>query len=448
MNCAHFGTDGVRGRVGVHPITPDFVKKLGRAAAKILTTETDPRPIIAIGRDTRGSGAALEAALAEGINSAGCDVILLGILPTPGVASFVADNKLAAGAVISASHNPACDNGVKFFSGTGHKLSNETEWKIEREMDVVTPDVETRGVVKTAGNKAADDYVSRSLRSLPEGFRLHGLKIAVDCANGASFETTPDALRRLGAEVLVFHATPDGSNINLRCGSTEPGEIGRLVRESGAHVGIAHDGDADRVLLCDETGETLDGDELLAMAALDLLHHGKLTHNTLVATVMSNLGLDEAIVAAGGRVIRTAVGDRCVTEAMRSGGFSLGGEQSGHIIFARHGLCGDGLVAALQILRLMAESGKPLSLLRKALRKYPQAQRHIAVRTKPPLETLPEIREAIRAAEAALVPNGRVFVRYSNTESTLRILLEGRNAILLEQHADAIAARAQASIGV
>lgn len=446
MNRQYFGTDGIRGRAGVHPITPEFAEKLGRAATKILAAGAGRHPVIAIGRDTRGSGVALEAALAEGILSAGCNVRLLGVLPTPGVAAFAACNGLAAGAVISASHNPAHDNGIKFFAGDGHKLSEETELEIEREMDASAPGGGPRGTVESVDG-AADGYVAHALRSLPEGFSLRGMKIAVDCANGASFKTTPDALRRLGAEIRVFHASPDGANINLRCGSMEPGEIGRLVKESGAHVGIAHDGDADRVLLCDETGDTLDGDEILAMGALELLRRGELARNTLVATVMSNLALDEAVESTGGRVIRSAVGDRCVMEAMRFGGFNLGGEQSGHIIFAQYGLCGDGLIAALQILRLIVESGKPLSQLRKALHKYPQAQRNLPVRSKPPLDTLPEVREAIRAAESAIAPHGRVLVRYSGTESTLRILLEGRNGTPIEQYADAIAARVKASIG-
>jgi phosphoglucosamine mutase len=246
--------------------------------------------------------------------------------------------------------------------------------------------------------------------------------------------------------VQVFHASPDGQNINDGCGSTVAGEISRLVKETGAQVGLSHDGDADRLLLCDETGDPLDGDELLAMAGLDLLRRDELAGGTVVATVMSNLGLDEAIEQAGGKVVRTGVGDRYVLEAMRAGGFVLGGEQSGHMIFLRHGTTGDGLVSALQIFRLMAESGKPLSELRKVLHKYPQAQRAVAVKAKPPLETVPEVHAAITAAEQALAPRGRVLVRYSGTEPKLRILLEGRDAAVLEDHADRIAAAARQSL--
>jgi phosphoglucosamine mutase len=440
MTRRYFGTDGIRGRAGVDPVTAAFAEKLGRALVRVLGAD---RPVIAIGRDTRASGPLLEAALARGLAGAGAEVRLLGVLPTPGVAAYVAAHGLTAGAVISASHNPADDNGIKFFSGDGFKLPDETECAIEQQLDA--PAGGTRGSVVTDA-AAKDLYVAHALRSLPDGLSLRGLRIAVDCANGASCETTPSALRALGAEVHAFHATPDGHNINAGCGSTVASEISRLVKEAGARVGLSHDGDADRLLLCDETGDPLDGDELLAMAALELLRRGELAGRTVVATVMSNLGLDEALEQAGGKVIRTAVGDRYVLAAMRAGGFVLGGEQSGHMIFLRHGTTGDGLVSALQIFRLMAESGKPLSQLRKVLRKYPQAQRAVAVHRKPPLDSLPEVQAAVTAAEQALAPRGRVLVRYSGTEPKLRILLEGREATLLEDHADRIATAVQQTL--
>ncbi|MBE2181374.1 MAG: phosphoglucosamine mutase [Chthoniobacterales bacterium] len=444
MTRRYFGTDGIRGRAGEHPITAEFAEKLGRAAARVLAGGTD-RPVIAIGRDTRASGPMLEDALAAGITAAGGDVRLLGVLPTPGVAALVVEDGFSAGAVISASHNPAGDNGIKFFAGDGFKLPDETEARIEAELET-HGDAKTTGTISKAPD-ATDRYIAHTLHSLPSGFSLQGMKIAVDCANGAASATTPAALHRLGADAHVFHAAPDGLNINLGCGSTEAQEIGRLVKETGAQVGLAHDGDADRLLLCDESGDPLDGDELLAMAGLDLLHRNELPHATIVATVMSNLGLDEAIEEAGGRVVRTAVGDRYVLEAMRAGGFILGGEQSGHIIFSRHGTTGDGLVSALQIFRLMAQSGQPLSKLRKVLRKYPQAQRALAVRSKPPLEELPGVQSAILAAEAAIAPRGRVLVRYSGTEPKLRVLLEGRDAATLEHHADLIAGAVKQAIG-
>ncbi|MFZ4484001.1 MAG: phosphoglucosamine mutase [Chthoniobacterales bacterium] len=445
MSRRYFGTDGIRGRAGVEPITPDFAEKLGRSLALVLDAPT-ARPVVAIGRDTRGSGPELERALADGIISAGGDVVLLGVLPTPGVAAIVVADRLAAGVVISASHNPAADNGIKFFSGDGFKLPDEAEATIEAGLNAAVPPGTALGTIRHATD-AGDRYVARALSSLPPGFSLHGMKIAVDCANGASTETTPAALRQLGADAVAFHVEPDGTNINLGCGSTEAHEISRLVRETGAQAGLAHDGDADRLLLCDETGDPLDGDELLAMAALEMLRRGELAGQTLVATVMSNLGLDEVMERAGGRVVRTGVGDRYVLEAMRAGGFNLGGEQSGHMIFARHATTGDGLVSALQIFRLMAETGRPLSELRRVLHKYPQAQRSLAVQAKPALIELPAVQAAISAAGQALGARGRVLVRYSGTEPKLRILLEGREAALLERHADLIAEEARGAIG-
>ncbi|MEY3481134.1 MAG: phosphoglucosamine mutase [Verrucomicrobiota bacterium] len=441
MKRRYFGTDGVRGRFGADPITPAFAEKLGRSLVRTL----GGRPDVAIGRDTRASGPALEEALARGIASAGGNVRLLGVLPTPGVAAFVVSEKMDAGAVISASHNPAEDNGIKFFSGEGFKLPDEAEARIESLLE--TPDgSEKPGSI---GNVAGADrmFVEHALRSLPAGFRLDGLKITVDCANGAAFATTPAALRALGAEVHVFHAAPDGDNINKDCGSTVGGEISRLVKESGAQVGLSHDGDADRLLLCDETGDPLDGDELLAIAGLDLLSRGELPGKTIVATVMSNLGLDELFESRGGKVVRAGVGDRYVLEAMREGGYLLGGEQSGHMIFLRHGTTGDGLVSALQILRVLKDAGRPLSELRRVLRKYPQAQRAVKVKAKPPMEELPAVQAAVRAAEVALAPRGRVLVRYSGTEPKARILLEGRDAAMLEEHADRIAGALTEAIG-
>lgn len=441
MKRRYFGTDGVRGRFGDDPITPAFAEKLGRA----LVVTLGENPTVAIGRDTRGSGPALEESLARGIVSAGGNVKLLGVLPTPGVAAFVTAQKMDAGAVISASHNPAGDNGIKFFSGDGFKLPDEAEATIESLLDAQA-DSSSVGKIEPVAD-AGDSFVEHALRSLPADFRLDGLKLAVDCANGAAFKTTPAALRKLGADVHVFHSDPDGTNINDNCGSTVAGEISRLVKETGVQAGLSHDGDADRLLLCDETGDPLDGDELLAIAGLDLLARGELRGNTIVATVMSNLGLDELFESRGGKVLRTAVGDRYVLEAMRGGGYVLGGEQSGHMIFLRYGTTGDGLISALQIFRVMKETGRPLSELRRVMNKYPQAQRAVKVRSKPPMEELSAVRATILAAESALAPRGRVLVRYSGTEPKARILLEGRDAILLEKHADEIAAALTVAIG-
>ena len=441
MTRRYFGTDGVRGRFGEEPITTAFAEKLGRALVQTL----GGAPVVAVGRDTRGSGPALQDALVRGIISAGGSAKLLGVLPTPGVAAFVVARGLDAGAVISASHNPAEDNGIKFFSGDGFKLPDEAEARIEGLLETAGPAAAPGSAEEV--RDAADFYVAHALRSLPPGIDLRGLKIAVDCANGAAFETSPAALRTLGAEVHAFHIEPDGNNINAGCGSTVAKEIGRLTKASGAQVGLSHDGDADRLLLCDETGDPLDGDELLAIAGLDLLKRGELSANTIAATVMSNLGLDELFESHDGKVVRAAVGDRYVLEAMRAGALVLGGEQSGHMIFLRHGTTGDGLVSALQILRIMKESSWPLSELRRVLRKYPQAQRAVKVRAKPPLNELPAVQAAIKTAEEALAPRGRVLVRYSGTEPKARILMEGRDAGLLEKHADAVAEALQAAIG-
>ena len=436
-----FGTDGVRGRFGEDPVTPAFAEKLGRALVRTLGGQ----PVVAVGRDTRVSGPALQDALVRGIASAGGGAKLLGVIPTPGVAAFVVEQGLDAGAVISASHNPAEDNGIKFFSRDGFKLPDETEARIESLLDSSGETTKPGG--PDVISDAVDIYVAHALRSLPRDFDLRGLKIALDCANGAAFEATPAALRALGAEVHAFHISPDGKNINSGCGSTVAVEISRLTKETAAQVGLSHDGDADRLLLCDETGDPLDGDELLAIAGLDLLKRGELPGNTIVATVMSNLGLDELFESNCGKVVRTAVGDRYVLEAMRAGGFVLGGEQSGHMIFLRHGTTGDGLVSALQILRVMKESGEPLSELRRVLRKYPQAQRAVTVKAKPPMNELPAVQAAIEAAEKALAPRGRVLVRYSGTEPKARILMEGRDAVLLEKQADAVADALKSTIG-
>jgi phosphoglucosamine mutase len=306
----------------------------------------------------------LEAALVAGLNSVGADALLAGVVPTPAVACLVKELGADGGIVISASHNPAADNGLKLFGGDGYKLDDALEERLEaliltEEIDAVRADGADVGISEAIADAAAR-YGAIARASVP-GMSLHGMKIAVDCANGAAFRTTPEVLRELGATLSIFHAAPDGVNINAECGSTHAGEISRLVKETGAQVGISHDGDADRLVLCDERGEVVDGDEILAMTALDALKRGILAGKTLVATVMSNFGLDESIAAAGGKVVRTAVGDRYVVEAMREGNFSIGGEQSGHLIFRDHGTTGDGLIAALQVLRIMTESGRPLS---------------------------------------------------------------------------------------
>jgi phosphoglucosamine mutase len=393
----------------------------------------------------------LEAALVAGLNSVGADALLAGVVPTPAVACLVKELGADGGIVISASHNPAADNGLKLFGGDGYKLDDALEERLEaliltEEIDAVRADGADVGISEAIADAAAR-YGAIARASVP-GMSLHGMKIAVDCANGAAFRTTPEVLRELGATLSIFHAAPDGVNINAECGSTHAGEISRLVKETGAQVGISHDGDADRLVLCDERGEVVDGDEILAMTALDALKRGILAGKTLVATVMSNFGLDESIAAAGGKVVRTAVGDRYVVEAMREGNFSIGGEQSGHLIFRDHGTTGDGLIAALQVLRIMTESGRPLSELRRFLKKYPQSQRNLRVKEKPPIESLKEVAALVQETESALAGKGRVLLRYSGTEPKVRLLIEGPDEAMINVAADKIATALAAAIGI
>jgi len=453
-----FGTDGVRGIANVEPVTAETALKLGRAAAHVFTAfnpKTHPgglRPKIVLGKDTRLSGYMLENALVAGITSLGVDVLLIGPLPTPGVAYITRSLRADAGIVLSASHNPYEDNGIKFFRHDGYKLDDEIERKIEQlvftgEIDSVRPTAKRIGRA-TRIDDALGRYVEFAKASFPRGMTLEKMRIAVDVANGAGYKSTPCILRELGAELSVAHDQPNGTNINAGCGSMHPGEIQRLVTESGAAVGISNDGDADRVLLCDEHGEIVDGDEILAIASVDLLRRGQLQQETLVATVMSNLGLDETLAAHGGKVFRTKVGDRYVIEEMVRQNLNLGGEQSGHIIFRDFTTTGDGIISALQILRIMQATGKPLSELKKCVTKYPQAQRNLAVKEKPPLESLPAVMKLIDKMEKELDGKGRVLLRYSGTEPKIRLLIEGRETTQIERQADEIAGAIEASIGI
>jgi len=453
-----FGTDGVRGVANIEPVTAETALKLGRAAAHVFSSDGGPygrrdgtRPKIVLGKDTRLSGYMLESAMVAGITSLGVDVILLGPLPTPGVAYITRSLRADAGIVLSASHNPYEDNGIKFFRHDGYKLDDVIEARIENlifngEIESIRP---TAGKIGRAAriDDAVGRYVEHAKRSFPRGRTLESLRIALDCANGAAYKSSPCILRELGADLVVAHNTPTGTNINTDCGSTHPKEIQRLVRESGAQIGITHDGDADRVLLCDETGELVDGDEILAIAAIENLKRGTLVGNTLVATVMSNFGLDEAIEAQGGRVIRTKVGDRYVIEEMMRGGYSIGGEQSGHMIFRDFSTTGDGIVSALQVLEIMVETGRPLSELKRCLRKYPQAQRNLKVREKPPIDSLRDVPGLILTVEKELDGKGRVLLRYSGTEPKIRLLIEGRDEGVINAHADRIADSLASQIG-
>ena len=445
-----FGTDGIRGPANVFPLTPDFAVRLGRAAAEVFLRkrgEVREWPVVVIGKDTRQSCDMLESAIASGIASCGVDVRLAGVLPTPGVARLTVEERALFGVVISASHNPFQDNGIKFFGPDGYKLADEEEMEIEKRVgEDRESDGSKVGRISPLGG-AVECYVAfvrSGTGSDPELFA--GLTIALDAANGASYETSAAVLRSLGAKVLSFHDQPNGININEDCGCTHAEVIESIVRETGADVGISHDGDADRVLLCDETGSVLDGDELMAIAAIGLLEKGRLAEKTLVATVMSNAGLEEAVQKAGGKVVRAGVGDRYVMEEMKEHGYNFGGEQSGHFIFRDHNTTGDGIVSAVQLLQIMKEKGQPLSELRKVLTRFPQVQRNIRVHTKPVIETLAaasiiqEIRETLGDA-------GRVMLRYSGTEPLLRVLLEGKDADWIDDQADRLAASIEAEIG-
>ncbi len=453
-----FGTDGVRGTANIHPVTAENALRLGRAAAHVFSENggpyargSDHRPKIVLGKDTRLSGYMLENAIVAGITSLGVDVLVIGPLPSPGVAYITRSLRADAGIVLSASHNPYEDNGIKFFRHDGYKLDDGVEARIEQlvfsgEIDAIRP---TAGKIGRATriDDALGRYVEHAKQSFPRGLTLESLKIVVDCANGAAYKSTPCILRELGADLTVFHNAPNGTNINADCGSTYPEEIARLVRETGAHIGISHDGDADRLILADESGEIVDGDEILAIAAIENLKRGTLHDNTLVSTIMSNYGLEEALEPHGGRVIRTKVGDRYVIEEMMRGGYNIGGEQSGHMIFRDFSTTGDGIVSALQILDIMLATGQPLSQLKRQLKKYPQAQRNLKVREKPPIDSLSEVSDLIAETESALDGKGRVLLRYSGTEPKIRLLIEGRDESLINAQADRIADSIRSKIG-
>jgi phosphoglucosamine mutase len=443
-----FGTDGVRGTANVEPVTAETALKLGRAAGYVFKNfESQPRGRgkhkIVIGKDTRLSGYMLENAISAGVLSMGVDVLFIGPLPTPGVAYVTRSLRADAGIVITASHNPYDDNGIKFFRADGYKLDDQVEARIEEL--VFGDDVEKLRPKASEVGKAVriDDalgrYIEYAKASFPRGMTLEGIRIVVDCAHGAAYKATPCVLRELGAQVYVYGNQPDGTNINRDCGSMHPEQLRQKVREHGAHIGIAHDGDADRVLLCDEHAAMIDGDDIMAIAGLDMLEKGLLAHKTLVSTVMSNAGLDKAIESRGGKVIRTPVGDKNVIDEMLRHGYNFGGEQSGHMIFGDHSTTGDGLVCALQILQIMKAKEQPLSKLAKCWKRYPQLVSNVKVREKKPFEQMNGVLQLVEKAEAEVKPaGGRVLLRYSGTEQKARLLIEGPDAVVLERLSETI----------
>src|SRR5215831_4361967 len=403
-----FGTDGVRGTANIEPVTAETALKLGRAAGHVFKNiETQARGRgrhkIVIGKDTRLSGYMLENAISSGILSMGVDVLFIGPLPTPGVAYVTRSLRADAGIVITDSHNPYDDNGIKFFRADGYKLDDRIEQRIEDlvfsgEIENIRPTADAIGKAVRIDD-ALGRYIEFAKASFPKGLTLDGMRIVVDCAHGAAYKSTPCVLRELGAEVIVFGNQPDGMNINKECGSMHPQQICQKVYEYRADLGIAHDGDADRVLMCDETGSLIDGDDIMAIAGLNMLEQGTLKQKILVATIMSNAGLEIAIQGAGGSVTRTAVGDKSVIDEMIRSGCNFGGEQSGHLIFGDFSTTGDGLIAALQILHIMKARQKPLSALAKCWTRFPQVVTNVRVREKRPFEELDGVTQLVAQAD-------------------------------------------------
>ncbi len=445
-----FGTDGIRGTANVYPMTGELMLQLGRALAYLIK-RGNHRHRVVIGKDTRLSGYMLETALASGLCSMGVDVLLCGPLPTPAISNLTVSMRADAGAVISASHNPYQDNGIKFFSADGFKLPDEVEAEIEDliandKLHHLRPTATSVGKAYRIGD-AAGRYIVYVKNALPRSLTLEGLTIVVDCAHGAAYRVAPAVLEELGAKVIVIGNQPDGKNINRGFGALHPETMCKVVKKAGANLGIALDGDADRLIVSDEHGKVVDGDAVMAICGLDLIRRKALPKKTLVATVMSNLGLDQCIAKVGGKVVRTRVGDRYVLEEMQQGGYRFGGEQSGHLIFLDFATTGDGTIAALALLSVMVESGKPISELAKCMDVFPQAQLGLVVRNKPELGSLPAVMRAIRDVEKKLGANGRVLVRYSGTEPKVRVLVEGSDQRTIDGYAAQIASELKKAIG-
>ena len=437
-----FGTDGVRGKANV-VLTPQIAYELGNKGAYVLNQihrQGQKKEKILVGRDTRISGTMLESALAAGICASGVDVVLLGVIPTAAVAYLTKKMGAVAGVVISASHNPACDNGIKFFGGNGYKLPDEVEHEIE------TLILEKREIPQAKGKEVGVITVEQDggaiyCQHLLEHIHpdLTGMKLVIDGANGAASFLAPEVFAALGAEVVSTHCQPDGWNINLNCGSTHPEQLMERVKQEGADVGLAFDGDADRLLVVDENGRLLSGDEIMVICANDLKQHQQLAENKLVVTVMSNLGLKVAMEAAGVEVLQTKVGDRYVLEEMLKSGAIIGGEQSGHIIFSRVNTTGDGLTTALYFLQVLQESGQKVSQLAQQMTVLPQVMKNVPVQTKDGWDEKANVQAAMAAATQQLAERGRILVRPSGTESLLRVMAEGPDLAELQQVVDAIA---------
>ncbi len=446
-----FGTDGVRGMANVEPLTAETTLKIGRAAGYLFKQDL-ARNRIVIGKDTRLSGYMLESALTSGICSMGMDVVLVGPLPTPGIAFLTTSLRASAGIMISASHNTYEDNGIKIFSPSGHKLPDAMERQIEEliasgKLDVLRPTAAHVGKAHR-DDDAIGRYVEFIKNSFPKGMTLDGMRIVLDCANGAAYAVAPKVFHELGAELTVLNDKPDGTNINRNCGATHPDIICNAVSDNKADVGISLDGDADRLIMADEKGNVVDGDGTLAICALDLLRENKLRNRTLVGTLMSNLGLEIAMTEAGATLVRTAVGDRYVLEEMIRGDFNLGGEQSGHVIFRDYTTTGDGLISALQVLAVMRKTGKPLSALSTCMRRMPQVLCNVRVKEKIPFDKMPDILQAQECVIKKLGSKGRLLLRYSGTENIARVMLEGTDQNTINKLAKDLANVIQKNIGI
>ena len=449
-----FGTDGIRGESNLYPMTPEVALGLGRALAAELRSrpaQGPGRPRIVIGKDTRLSGYIFEDAMTAGICAMGVDVLLCGPLPTPGIAFITRGMRADMGVVISASHNPYYDNGIKIFGSDGFKLPDPVQDRLEARLAgyIEQPPYATRQEIGKAYriDSAWSRYVEFLKTVLPGTMTLDGMKIVVDCAHGAAYKVAPAVFEELGADVVAIGCEPDGTNINDGCGSLYPDRLAEAVLAHSADIGIALDGDADRVIVVDELGGVVDGDQLMAMSASWMHREGSLRKSTVVATVMSNLGLEIALRRSGIGLVRTAVGDRHVVDAMRSGGYNVGGEQSGHLIYLDHTSTGDGILAALKTLTVVLAEARPLSELASVMQRVPQVLLNFQVSHKPPLDELPDVQRCIRAVEGRLGHDGRVLVRYSGTESKARVMVEGLDALGIQAAAEEIAGVFKRAVG-
>lgn len=446
----YFGTDGIRGVAGAAPLDPETLVRLGKAVAKIFAQE-GRRPRILLAKDTRLSGYMIESSLAAGITAMGADLMLCGPVPTPGVAYLTKSMRADAGIVISASHNSFEDNGIKIFGADGFKLQDELEIQVEELLEPGVLDGKTADAGSIGKAFRIDDAIGRYTVFLKENFprelSLDGVKVGLDCANGAAYVVGPQTLTELGAEVVSRGVSPTGKNINAGFGSLYPDVVAKLVVEQNLHIGVALDGDADRCILVDEKGRILDGDILLAICALDMKARGVLRKDLVVATVMSNLGLDTLLGQHGIKVVRTGVGDRAVLEEMIRQGGQLGGEQSGHTIFSDISTTGDGLLTALMVMSIMGRQGKPLSELASACITFPQKLINVKVSSKPPLDSIPTISKAIEQKEKELGSRGRVLVRYSGTENKARVMVECEDEVSCKKHAEELAELLERELG-